>query len=324
MINQISAMKGNYTPAKRPADVNIHYIVIHATELSYGETIARFQEPHQVSAHVVLRQSDGLRTQMVAPHDVAWHAGNWDLNCRSLGIEQEAFVAQPESFTPAMMSALVAQIQAWATCYHIPLDRAHILGHDNVPAPTRAASLQMHQDPGWYFDWADLFSRLGVLPPAEEPIEVGRAVQITAGYADLHTQPEVTSHLIDSDSAVALPSLYHRVSFGQQFVCVQVRGDWVGIDFNGQLAWLNNLQQKAAIGVLAEIYTVKQDTTLLGSTQPHAEPIATLHQGEQYVIIDQLTGIETDEVNDQLQVQQTNQHFNQIWYNHRIGYIKVN
>ncbi len=122
------ALVSNYTHAKRPVDVRIHYIVIHATELSYSDTIARFQSANQVSAHVVIRQADGHRTEMVAPGNVAWHAGNWDMNCRSLGIEQEAYIEDSAAYTESMMAALAIQIQEWSARYHVPLDRAHLLG----------------------------------------------------------------------------------------------------------------------------------------------------------------------------------------------------
>jgi len=34
----------------------------------------------------------------------------------------------------------------------IPLDREHLIGHDQVPGPTAAYQPGMHWDPGPYFD----------------------------------------------------------------------------------------------------------------------------------------------------------------------------
>ena len=73
---------GNYDPADRPSDGNgIRYIVIHNTEESYDSAIARFQDPHRgVSAHYLIRSSDGQVTQLVDTSDIAYHAGNYWFN----------------------------------------------------------------------------------------------------------------------------------------------------------------------------------------------------------------------------------------------------
>ena len=64
---------GNYDRAQRPDDGDdIRYIVIHDTEESYDSAIAAFQDPHRrVSAHYVIRSSDGQVTQLVYTKDVA-------------------------------------------------------------------------------------------------------------------------------------------------------------------------------------------------------------------------------------------------------------
>lgn len=45
--------------------------------------------------------------------------------------------------------------------YDVPLDRAHIIGHDNVPGTTPATIPGMHWDPGPYWDWSHYFDLLG-------------------------------------------------------------------------------------------------------------------------------------------------------------------
>ena len=70
---------GNYDLANRPADgLSFRFLVVHDTEVDYDGTLATFENSHNyVSAHYVTRSSDGLVTQMVPTHDVAWQAGNW-------------------------------------------------------------------------------------------------------------------------------------------------------------------------------------------------------------------------------------------------------
>lgn len=310
-----AAMAGNYTVADRPNDIRIRYIVIHATELNYRATIARFQTPNQVSAHVVIRQRDGYRTTMVAPQNVAWHAGNWDMNCRSLGIEQEAYAEQPASFTQPMLHTLATQILEWSTQYHISLDRAHLLGHDNVAAPTQAAEPAMHRDPGWYFDWEALFRQLGIVTKPKLPVNVGHAVRITDTYADLFQQPISQSRFIGK----RLEPLSHRVSYGQEFACVAKDGGWIAINFSGRLGWINENQ---VTGVQRPILKVAHQISLYGSTQPDAPAIDVLQPGEQYVISDEPAGLQTSDTSGRLTVQKTGDLFWQIWYGHRIGYVK--
>lgn len=317
MIEFKPALTGNYTIGDRPTDVSIHYIVIHATELSYPDTIARFQNPNHVSAHVVIRQHDGHRTAMVAPKDVAWHAGNWDMNCRSLGIEQEAYVADATSFTEPMMGALASQILEWSAQYAIPLDRAHLLGHDNVAAPTKKVRTQMHRDPGWSFDWERLFQKLGIVPAPDLPVNIGQGVRIVTHYADLFQYPAPESSVIGR----LADALTYRASYGQEFVCVAEHGAWLAIDFNGQRAWL---RQSQVSGIRRPILKVSRRMAIYGSTQPGALATGFLQPDEQYVITDELAGLQTSDAAGHLTVHATHDVFKQIWYGHRIAYVKAN
>lgn len=74
-----------------------------------------FKNPlSNVSAHFVV--SGERVTQMVNLNDTAWHAGNWDWNCRSIGIE-----ARPEhdKTSQETVAKLVAQI--WTHWGKLPL-----------------------------------------------------------------------------------------------------------------------------------------------------------------------------------------------------------
>jgi N-acetylmuramoyl-L-alanine amidase len=138
---------GNYDLANRPADgLAVRYIVIHDTEVAYEPTIALFQNPlAYVSAHYVLRSADGDVTQMVGTDDVAWHAGNWWINIHAVGIENEGFALQGyDWYTERLYLSLARLTRYLADRYGIPLDRDHIIGHDEVPGPTSAFQAGMH------------------------------------------------------------------------------------------------------------------------------------------------------------------------------------
>jgi len=71
----------------------ITHITIHTTEGSYAGAISWFNNcSSNVSAHYVIRSSDGQITQMVREYRKAWHIGNG--NPYSIGIEHEAFIGQ--------------------------------------------------------------------------------------------------------------------------------------------------------------------------------------------------------------------------------------
>ena len=150
----VPAHSSNYTASNRPSSYPIRYIVIHVTQGSYAGAISWFQNPSSnVSAHYVIRSSDGAITQMVREKDIAWHAGNWTYNTQSIGIEHEGWVrAAPGSPTPctAPARALTRNI---ALKYGIPMNRNHIIGHNEVPGatphrPGQLLGLELLHEPG--------------------------------------------------------------------------------------------------------------------------------------------------------------------------------
>ncbi|MEV6981107.1 N-acetylmuramoyl-L-alanine amidase [Sphaerisporangium sp. NPDC051017] len=143
----VAASSSNYTASSRPSSYAIDRVIIHVTQGSYAGTISWFQNPSaQVSAHYVVRSSDGAVTQMVRDKDVAWHAGNWNYNTRSIGIEHEGFVDNASWFTDAMYRGSAALTRYICDKYGIPKDRTHIIGHVEVPGAT-------HTDPGPHWNW---------------------------------------------------------------------------------------------------------------------------------------------------------------------------
>ncbi|MEU7740778.1 peptidoglycan recognition family protein [Nonomuraea sp. NPDC049158] len=142
-----AAHSSNYAVSNRPTSDAIDRIVIHVTQGSYAGTIDWFQtgpRPNPTSAHYVIRSSDGAITQMVREKDRAFHAG--DYNRRSVGIEHEGFVDNASWFTDAMYRSSAALTRNIADRYGIPKDRAHIVGHSEVPGAD-------HTDPGPNWNW---------------------------------------------------------------------------------------------------------------------------------------------------------------------------
>lgn len=193
-ITQTAQFSADYGPARwvaastsnynSPRSGSVQYVVIHTMQGSYSGSISWFQNSAaQASAHYMVRSSDGEVTQMVRESANAWHAGNSYINNRSIGIEHEGFVADPARwYTTAMYVSSARLTRAICDKYGIPIDRAHIIGHYQVPrsgtgAPcgvtaTTCGGAGGHTDPGnggTQWDW-DRFMNLvrtnGVEGPA--------------------------------------------------------------------------------------------------------------------------------------------------------------
>jgi hypothetical protein len=124
---------------------SIDSIVIHTIEGSHSSAIHWFQNPSSnVSAHYLVKRSDGAVTQMVYDENRAWHATNY--NSRSIGIEHEGHAHSSSNWTEAMLEGS-ARLAAWlATQYDIPVDRQHFIGHSEVTGSGKS-------DPGSHFPW---------------------------------------------------------------------------------------------------------------------------------------------------------------------------
>lgn len=158
----------NYS--ERTLDVSA--VVIHYTEGSYAGCISWFKNcDAQVSAHYVIRSSDGQVTQMVREADKAWHART--ANGYTIGIEHEAYGNIWSFFTDAMYKSSAdlvrdicsryESIDGHRTFYRDTLDSGiclneglHDLGGENACVKIRGHQHfpdQSHTDPGPYWDW---------------------------------------------------------------------------------------------------------------------------------------------------------------------------
>ena len=158
----------NYS--ERTLDVSA--VVIHYTEGSYAGCISWFKNcDAQVSAHYVIRSSDGQVTQMVREADKAWHARS--ANGYTIGIEHEAYGNIWSFFTDAMYQSSAnlvrdicsryESIDGHRTFYRDTLDSGiclneglHDLGGENACVKIRGHQHypdQSHTDPGPYWDW---------------------------------------------------------------------------------------------------------------------------------------------------------------------------
>jgi hypothetical protein len=142
---------GNYTKASRPPGA-IHYIVVHVTEGRFWGSVGWLRnDDAEASANYVVSRA-GKIVQLVHLSDIAWHAGNAQMNRESVGIEHAGITDDPAGFTMRQYRAS-ARLAAWiARRSLMPVDRQHIIGHSEVPGAD-------HTDPGRSWNWP-LYLRL--------------------------------------------------------------------------------------------------------------------------------------------------------------------
>ncbi|HEY7625174.1 MAG TPA: N-acetylmuramoyl-L-alanine amidase [Candidatus Limnocylindria bacterium] len=141
-ITYIPAARANYDVGRTAPIVAI---VIHETDGSYTSAVNWFQNPRaQVSAHYLVRAYGGGIIQFVAESDTAYHARV--ANPWSIGIEHEFDPRHAIWHTDAQYRASALLVCAIARRYGIPVDRSHIIGHNEVPGTD-------HSDPGPTWNW---------------------------------------------------------------------------------------------------------------------------------------------------------------------------
>jgi len=130
----------NYTPG-RP--VVVDRVVIHTMVGWTSSANTRFQNPaQQVSAHYGV-SLDGSICQWVDEGDIGWHAGEWDVNCRSIGIEHEDGGDYNGPRTPEMYFAANKLVRDICERHGLGIDRITILEHRQVHATACPDSLDV-------------------------------------------------------------------------------------------------------------------------------------------------------------------------------------
>ncbi len=142
----------------------VREVAIHTMQGSYAGSISWFQNPSsQVSAHYLVRSSDGQVTQMVRENQKAWHVRSH--NPHSIGIEHEGYISNPDWYTTAMYNASAAITrQSCARYAGIACTRTmrsytsatlsdadyDVIGHQNLTDNS-------HTDPGQYWNWSHYY-----------------------------------------------------------------------------------------------------------------------------------------------------------------------
>lgn len=182
------AYSGNYTASRSAA---VSAVTIHTTQGSYAGTISWFKNASaQVSAHYVIRSSDGQVTQMVRNAHTAWHVRSH--NSYTLGIEHEGYVNNSSWYTTAMYNASSALVRNFcskysaikcASAYNGPAssgtkvlaNSVKIKGHQHYSGNT-------HTDPGINWNWTRYYGLLNPSTPPSGITKVLDTFESTVGH----------------------------------------------------------------------------------------------------------------------------------------------
>ncbi|MEU9383543.1 N-acetylmuramoyl-L-alanine amidase [Streptomyces sp. NPDC048279] len=266
----------------RPANgIKIDTIVIHDLEGTYDSGVASLANPaNGVSTHYVMRSSDGAVTQMVPTKDIAFQAGDYSTNLHSIGIEHEGYAAQGATwYTEAQYQSTAYLVQYLAHRFDIPLDRQHILGHDDVAGPSLSGVRNQHWDPGPSWDWDHFMKLVGApLSGIRATAPVGSVVTIDPVFDTnvqtvrvcpvddptgatpsctereqksnsvyLRTAPDAAAPLFGDQAIHGTAAGTDEISdwgstaqAGQQFVVADEQGEWTAIWYSGAKVWFYN------------------------------------------------------------------------------------
>ena len=274
-----AAAGDKYDVADRPADGDtIRQIVIDDTEgASTDSAVDGFASPAGMaaSAHYVIG-SDGSVTQLVPTGDIAFDAANKTVNMHSVGIDNVGF-ARGSWYTEQEYETTAALVQYLAGRFSIPLDRDHVIGHDDAPYALDAFVGSQQYDPGVYWNWGHLLALVGAPLSGNGQAVVGGTVTIAPSYGSgneptvtdcvdpagkatacvpqptnfvyLHTQPAAGSPLLSDpelSGAGMTPAttdsadVSDKAVYGQTFVVAQLSGNWTGIYYGGSIGWFYN------------------------------------------------------------------------------------
>ena len=272
-----------------------------------------------------------------------------------------------------MYEASAALVQHLAREYGIPRDRLHIIGHDNVPA-TRRVRRAHALGSRHVLELAALHGAAG--PAVLAPRRSNGVVTITPNWATnvqatttcddqvpcsnrvlpaqptnfvyLRTAPDPEAPLI-SDTVMGpgttnVEGWADKAVYGQRFVLAQRQGDWAGIWFDGQLAWLYDPSRQNTTAAQATVVTPKTGLSSIqtcGAGYPDAAeyppgiavraftPLEyTIPAGQRYVATGPYTTdffsapTYTLDPNDHTVVEGAKQ-FYEISYGHRVAFVRA-
>lgn len=125
-MNILERPSPNFTPGRQ--SVGITGMVWHHTGGAFGPSLSWIQNPaSQVSYHYMVDRN-GTVYRNVAEGNIAWHAGVWDMNVRTVGI-----CGETDGWTTQARDSFVTLARDISGRYKFPLNRNTVIRHREVP-----------------------------------------------------------------------------------------------------------------------------------------------------------------------------------------------
>lgn len=124
---ELPVATGNWDPTRKPID----RVILHTMVGTTTSAAARFNTPNQAAAHYGI-SLDGSVVHWVDEDNTAYHAGDYLMNQRSIGIEHEDNGEYNGVRTNALYTTSAKLVKDICNFYNIPIDRDHIKKHSEV------------------------------------------------------------------------------------------------------------------------------------------------------------------------------------------------
>ncbi len=191
----------------------VSYVTIHTIQGSYASAISWFKNPNAgVSAHYIIRASDGQVTQMVCEKDKGFHVRTD--NAQAVGIEHEGFVDEGTAwYTNEMYESSARLVQDIAKRHNInPLQTFGGPPTKGVkPLGNKCYRIKGHQhfrgndhiDPGPYWDWDRYYRLINEDPELKVFTQKKGTIEDPGGNQNYGDQARV-AYLIKPPNATAI------------------------------------------------------------------------------------------------------------------------
>lgn len=234
----------NYSSGRGGSDVE--FVTVHTIQGSYASAIAWFRNSRaNVSAHYIIRASDGQITQMVCENDKAWHVKTD--NAQAIGIEHEGFIDDGGAwYTNEMYESSAALVRDICQRYDInPLQTYGGPSTSGVNTLTNTCyKVKGHQhfrgnnhiDPGPYWDWDRYYRLINPLPQPE--IFTSRRGELTdpGGRNGNYSDQDRKTYLIRPEGATSIELTFDQIDLeGTTTKPYDYLDIYDGTDENGRL-----------------------------------------------------------------------------------------
>lgn len=175
-------------------------------------------QTREASAHYQAA-ADGRITQLVWDTDTAWHAGDWNANLTSIGVEHADISTDPWSISDATLDNGAHLVAALCKRYGLgrPQWRVNVFPHSDFTSTSCPASLAGDQNAAYMARaqaWYDKMTGTASAPPTVQPAESSAnvlqgAYRVAVDKLNVRDQPSLSGNVVATYSSGQTVNLDH-------------------------------------------------------------------------------------------------------------------